>query len=58
MACRLCGRVREVPCAVGAAPCLEPLQDEDFAVDEAQVTRWGTCRDCRDQERRDQPQAN
>ena len=47
MVCRLCGRVRDVPCAVGAAPCLEPLQDEDFAADEAGVTWWGTCRDCR-----------
>jgi Fur family ferric uptake transcriptional regulator len=58
MVCRRCGRVRDVPCAVGAAPCLQPLQDEDFAVDEAEVTWWGTCRDCHEQERRDQSRAD
>jgi Fur family ferric uptake transcriptional regulator len=44
--CRSCGRVEDVACAVGAAPCLEPSQDSGFAIDEAEVTWWGTCAEC------------
>ena len=45
--CRSCGRVTDVDCAVGAAPCLEPSSDAGYALDEAEVTFWGTCPDCR-----------
>lgn len=47
MVCRSCGRVTDVDCAVGAAPCLVPSSDAGYALDEAEVTFWGTCPDCR-----------
>jgi Fur family ferric uptake transcriptional regulator len=46
LVCRHCGRVEDVACAVGAAPCLEPSDDSGFAIDEAEVTWWGTCAAC------------
>lgn len=46
MVCRGCGRVRDVPCAVGAAPCLDAGVTEDFTVDEAEVIWWGRCGAC------------
>ena len=44
--CRACGRVADVDCAVGAAPCLTPDHDAGFAVDEAEVIYWGRCPEC------------
>ncbi len=44
--CRGCGRVVDVDCAVGAAPCLTPLDGAGFEVDEAEVIYWGRCPDC------------
>lgn len=45
--CRSCGATRDVDCAVGAAPCLEPgAATGGFAVDEAEVTFWGLCPEC------------
>lgn len=44
--CRDCGRVSDVDCAVGAAPCLEPSAQHGFVIDEAEVTFWGRCPDC------------
>jgi Fur family transcriptional regulator, stress-responsive regulator len=46
LVCRSCGAVADVDCAVGAAPCLTPSSTAGFAVDEAEVVFWGTCRDC------------
>ncbi|MER5438212.1 Fur family transcriptional regulator [Streptomyces sp. NPDC002790] len=46
LVCRSCGRIEDVDCAVGAAPCLDPVQDSGFTVDEAEVTWWGRCADC------------
>lgn len=45
--CRRCGAVRDVTCAVGAAPCMEPSLPEEYGIDEAAVTFWGQCPDCR-----------
>jgi Fur family transcriptional regulator, stress-responsive regulator len=45
--CRNCGTVADVDCAVGTAPCLEPAVQAGFLVDEAEVTFWGTCAQCR-----------
>ncbi|WFE26545.1 Fur family transcriptional regulator [Solwaraspora sp. WMMD791] len=45
--CRRCGVVGDIDCTVGAAPCLEPDADHGFAIDEAEVTFWGLCPDCR-----------
>ncbi|KUI36843.1 Fur family transcriptional regulator [Mycobacterium sp. GA-2829] len=48
LVCRGCGRVTDVDCVVGAAPCLHPVGvDDGFTVDEAEVVFWGTCSDCR-----------
>lgn len=47
LVCRLCGRVIDVDCAVGARPCLTAADDHDFEIDEAEVLYWGRCPDCR-----------
>ena len=44
--CRICGRVVDVDCAVGAAPCLAAADDMGYEVDEAEVAYWGRCPDC------------
>ncbi|MGY4709433.1 Fur family transcriptional regulator [Mycolicibacterium sp. CBM1] len=48
--CRGCGTIADVDCAVGAAPCLTPSDDDrqldGFVLDEAEVTYWGMCPDC------------
>jgi Fur family transcriptional regulator, stress-responsive regulator len=46
VACRSCGAVADVDCAVGEAPCLTPSDDHGFAIDEAQVIYWGLCPAC------------
>ena len=46
LVCRRCGATADVDCATGAAPCLEPADSAGFAVDEAEVTFWGTCPAC------------
>lgn len=46
LVCESCGRVQDVDCAVGAAPCLTPADGAGFAVREAEVTYWGVCADC------------
>ena len=45
--CRSCGDTRDVDCDIAHAPCLEPSEGHDFAVDEAEVTFWGLCPACR-----------
>ncbi|ROO29058.1 Fur family transcriptional regulator [Salinisphaera orenii MK-B5] len=45
--CRGCGKIDDVDCVVGDAPCLSPGHDHDFDVDEAEVMFWGVCADCR-----------
>ena len=47
LVCRSCGRMVDVPCAVGTAPCARPDDDHGFDVDEAEVTYWGICEACR-----------
>jgi len=44
--CSECGAVQDVDCAVGSAPCLEPVDSHGFAVQVAEVTFWGVCPDC------------
>ena len=44
--CRTCGRVVDVDCAVGAAPCLAAADDRGYQIDEAEVAYWGRCPDC------------
>jgi Fe2+ or Zn2+ uptake regulation protein len=49
--CRICGRVVDVDCAVGAAPCLTAADDRGYEIDEAEVAYWGRCPDCLAQSR-------
>lgn len=44
--CRVCGRVVDVDCAVGSAPCLAAADDNGYEIDEAEVAYWGRCPDC------------
>ena len=48
LVCRSCGAIEDVDCAVGTAPCLRPSNDHGFTIDEADVTYWGTCPSCRE----------
>jgi Fur family ferric uptake transcriptional regulator len=44
--CRICGRVVDVVCATGSAPCLEAADNRGYEIDEAEVIYWGRCPDC------------
>jgi len=44
--CRTCGRMADVDCAAGAAPCLNAAADSGYEIDEAEVIFWGRCPDC------------
>ncbi|MCR3719507.1 Fur family transcriptional regulator, ferric uptake regulator [Prauserella flava] len=44
--CRSCGRIADIDCAVGEAPCLEASDDHGFTIDEAEIIYWGVCPDC------------
>jgi Fur family ferric uptake transcriptional regulator len=46
LVCRGCGRIFDIDCAVGSAPCLEAANDHGFEIDEAEVVYWGRCPDC------------
>ena len=46
LVCRSCGLAVDVPCATGTAPCVHLPDARGFAVDEAEVTFWGTCPAC------------
>lgn len=44
--CRLCGRVDDVDCTTGAAPCLHGATPAGFAVESAEIIFWGVCEEC------------
>ena len=44
--CRDCGRMVDVDCAVGAAPCLTAADASGYEIDEAEVIYWGRCSGC------------
>lgn len=44
--CRACGRMVDVDCAVGEAPCLTAADDAGYEIDEAEVVYWGRCPEC------------
>ncbi|WP_449619137.1 Fur family transcriptional regulator [Saccharopolyspora pogona] len=46
LACRSCGVIVDVDCAVGAAPCLAASDAHGFTIDEAEVIYWGLCPAC------------
>ncbi|CAL9514267.1 Fur family transcriptional regulator [Streptomyces albus] len=47
LVCRKCGRIEDVDCTVGRAPCLDPSDSKGFTIDEAEITWWGLCDRCR-----------
>lgn len=46
LACRRCGNLIDIDCAVGEAPCLIAEHDHGYRIDEAEVTYWGVCPAC------------
>src|SRR5512134_3661897 len=44
--CRICGRLVDVDCTVGSAPCLTAVDDRGYEIEEAEVVYWGRCPDC------------
>ncbi|WP_290427276.1 Fur family transcriptional regulator [Sinomonas terrae] len=44
--CSVCGRVEDVECAVGHAPCLTPSETHGMTIMIADVTYVGICSDC------------
>ncbi|MDN5766119.1 MAG: transcriptional repressor [Humibacillus sp.] len=46
LVCRGCGDIVDVDCAAGERPCLHPVVDHGFEIDEAEVIYWGRCRAC------------
>lgn len=51
LVCRRCDRLVDVDCAVGEMPCLVPVEQGNFVVDEAEVIYWGMCPECQSIER-------
>lgn len=49
--CRICGRLVDVDCVAGSAPCLTAVDDGGYEIDEAEVAYWGRCPDCQAQSR-------
>lgn len=45
--CTGCGRVDDVECVVGAAPCLHVPEGTGYEIRTAEVTFWGVCDTCR-----------
>lgn len=50
--CRICGRLVDVDCAAGRAPCLKAKDDSGYEIDEAEVVYWGRCPDCQGRSRK------
>lgn len=44
--CIQCGRLEDIECAIGAAPCLHPVNDHGMRVLEATVTYRALCAQC------------
>lgn len=45
--CTGCGRVDDIECVVGDAPCLHVPEGTDYLIRTAEVTFWGVCAECR-----------
>lgn len=46
--CRVCGRLLDVECAIGSAPCLRVTDHRGYEIEEAEIAYWGRCPDCLD----------
>ncbi len=44
--CTQCGRIEDVACAVGHAPCLTPVEDHGMTIQVADVIYQGVCASC------------
>ena len=44
--CMDCGRIEDVDCVVGHAPCLDPSHTHGMRIVEASIVFRGICRDC------------
>jgi Fur family ferric uptake transcriptional regulator len=44
--CRICGRLVDVDCALGSAPCLTAVDDQGYEIEEAEIAYWGRCPEC------------
>ena len=45
--CRNCGRIEDVPCQHGSAPCMTPAVTRGMVIDTADVVYHGICTPCR-----------
>jgi Fur family ferric uptake transcriptional regulator len=46
LACRSCGDIVDVDCAIGVTPCLTASDDHGYEIDEAEVVYRGLCPRC------------
>ena len=46
LVCTSCGRVEDVDCVTGEAPCLHPSQMHGFTLSQAEIPFWGRCASC------------
>ena len=46
LVCTRCGGVEDVPCPVGTVPCMVPVEDHGFLVEQADVIFRGICVQC------------
>lgn len=46
LVCVECGEIRDVPCAVGEAPCLTASEGHGYTIVAADITFRGVCPDC------------
>jgi Fur family ferric uptake transcriptional regulator len=44
--CRQCGRIIDVDCAAGVAPCLTAADGKGYEIEEAEIAYWGRCPAC------------
>lgn len=44
--CTNCGRIEDVACVIGAAPCMTPSEDHGYVIHTAEVTFTGLCPPC------------
>lgn len=56
--CTRCGRIDDVDCVVGSAPCLHVPEGSGFVIETAEVTFWGLCPDCRAESQAEQPRGS
>jgi Fur family transcriptional regulator, stress-responsive regulator len=46
LVCRGCAAITDVDCVQGEAPCLEPVHNAGYQVQQADVIFWGVCPQC------------